>query len=259
MNKQDQHKQIVIDYFFQLESKQNRNGVFEQFFHGDVIQLGSFGNKIGINEVKAYYDFREELFSFAGLTFSHLQSYDNFVDFDLHFYDFHDRELSAETKNIALSADTSPFVKLLASTPPTGKKTEIHLQGTFAFHQDKVSFFNLNGNTDNFVCQLFPGIDVPAPPPSEITAEDLIIFIQKSFPVSLNSSEIASIAFALGGFTPDQSAIYLPHSPQTIEKHLASGYQKLKCSNTYECLEKIQSAGKICLFTTLCQYQIAYS
>lgn len=255
---QNTQRQLVLDFFHMVGDENNLNALFDQMFHSTTVQTGSFGNKVGIEEVKAYYDFRQEIFSSAGLKFLKLQNYRNFVDFEVLFYDFHDRELSSKTKEIALCADISPFVKLLASTPPTGTKTELKLNGTFVFQEDKVSFFNLNGDTDRFVRQLFPKIKLPSDPPPRISSTDLIQFIQKKMDAKLTPLEIGTIAFSMGGFNFQQSSIYLQNIPETIERALTSGCQKLECLNGTHCLEKMITEGNADLFKQLCQYLIAF-
>lgn len=255
---QKKQERVVLDFFHNVGDEKNLNALFDQMFHSTAVQLGSFGNKVGMEEIKAYYDFRQEILSSAGLKFLKLQSYRNFVDFEVLFYDYHDRELSAKTKEIAFSADISPFVKLLATTPPTGIKTEINIHGTFVFQKEKVSFFNLDGDTDRFVRQLFPNINLTSDPPPQISSKDLIDFIQKSSIAKLTPLEIATMAFSMGGFNPQQSSIYLQHSPEVIENALISGYQKLKCLSGVDCLEKMTEEGKAPLFVKLCQHLIAF-
>lgn len=246
-------EQVVLDFFNLVGDQENLHALFEDAFHSNTIQVGSFGNKVGIDEIKAYYYFRDELFSSADLKFFKLQSYQNFVDFDLLFYDYHDRELSSQTKDLALSAHTSPFINLMATTPPTGIKTEIRMQGTFIFHKGKVSYFNLNGDTDRFIQQLFPNLALSKESPPKLTFIDLIHFIQHRSLLELTPQEIASLAFSMGGFNPKQSSVYLSDTPAKIKELLTSGCHKLRCATAVECSEKMTQEGTAPFFKQLCQ------
>ncbi|MCP5506127.1 MAG: hypothetical protein H7A38_04525 [Chlamydiales bacterium] len=246
------HEKIVLDFFFSIGDPENFNALLDQSFHPSVVQTGSFGNKVGVDEIKAYFQFREEIFSTASVNIRRLHSYLNFVEFELLFFDRHDRELSKETKKIALESNISPFVSLIAITPPTGKQTGGKICGTFVFHKEKVSYFNLTGETDQIVRQLFPKIDIPIDPVEKITPDDLYRFIQQRLSPLLTPIEIASIAFSIGGFNPHQSSIYLQHHPTTLETHLFSALSKLSCSQVSECHEKLSHLGISYFFQQLC-------